>query len=91
MPSESANLWVQNLWDPQLTSASLPGLHVSQTEARLYIVLEYCTGGELFFHLSRFRKFPEHVARFYVAELVCALGFLHQHLQLADTRITKIN
>ena len=24
-----------------------------QTEARLYIVLEYCGGGELFFHLSR--------------------------------------
>lgn len=50
-----------------------------QTPARLYIVLEYCPGGELFFHLSRFRKFPEQVARFYVAELTCALDFLHQH------------
>ena len=36
-------------------------------------------GGELFFHLSRFRKFPEHVARFYAAELVAALDFLHRH------------
>jgi serum/glucocorticoid-regulated kinase 2 len=42
-------------------------------------VLEYCSGGELFFHLSRFRKFPEHVARFYAAELVTALDFLHTH------------
>jgi serum/glucocorticoid-regulated kinase 2 len=42
-------------------------------------VLEYCSGGELFFHLSRFRKFPEHVARFYAAELVNALDFLHRH------------
>merc|ERR1711998_126823 len=50
-----------------------------QTEERLYLVLEYCAGGELFFHLSRFRKFPEHVARFYTAELVCALDFLHQN------------
>lgn len=50
-----------------------------QTDERLYIVLEYCTGGELFFHLSRYRKFPEHVARFYTAELVCALEFLHEH------------
>lgn len=28
---------------------------------------------------SRFRKFPEHVARFYAAELVLALDFLHDH------------
>ena len=34
-------------------------------------------GGELFFHLSRFRRFPEHVARFYAAELALAIGFLH--------------
>lgn len=50
-----------------------------QTEEKLYIVLEYCSGGELFFHLSRYRKFPEHVGRFYAAELVCALDFLHEH------------
>ena len=50
-----------------------------QTEEKLYIVLEYCPGGELFFHLSRFRKFPEHVARFYAAELATAIDFLHRH------------
>mmetsp|Transcript_48780 Transcript_48780/g.62596 ORF Transcript_48780/g.62596 Transcript_48780/m.62596 type:complete len:702 (-) Transcript_48780:145-2250(-) len=50
-----------------------------QTAEKLYIVLEYCPGGELFFHLSRFRKFPEHVARFYAAELIVALDFLHKH------------
>lgn len=50
-----------------------------QTEEKLYIVLEYCSGGELFFHLSRFRKFPEHVARFYAAELALALEFLHRN------------
>jgi len=50
-----------------------------QTEEKLYIVLEYCSGGELFFHLSRYRKFPEHVARFYAAELICAIDHLHQH------------
>ena len=48
-----------------------------QTQEKLYIVLEYCSGGELFFHLSRFRKFPEHVARFYAAELALAIEFLH--------------
>jgi serine/threonine protein kinase len=54
-------------------------LKYKKTAEKLYIVLEYCSGGELFFHLSRFRKFPEHVARFYAAELICALDFLHKH------------
>ena len=31
----------------------------------LYFVLDYCPGGELFFHLSRMGKFNESMARFY--------------------------
>eukprot|EP00591_Stephanopyxis_turris_P007157 CAMPEP_0195529954 /NCGR_PEP_ID=MMETSP0794_2-20130614/32634_1 /TAXON_ID=515487 /ORGANISM="Stephanopyxis turris, Strain CCMP 815" /LENGTH=600 /DNA_ID=CAMNT_0040661341 /DNA_START=129 /DNA_END=1931 /DNA_ORIENTATION=+ len=49
-----------------------------QTEDKLYLVLDYCPGGELFFHLSRYRRFPERVARFYSAELVLAIDHLHQ-------------
>lgn len=49
-----------------------------QTEDKLYLVLDYCPGGELFFHLSRFRKFPERVAKFYAAQLLLALGHLHK-------------
>ena len=49
-----------------------------QTEDKLYLVLDYCPGGELFFHLSRFRRFPERVARFYAAELLLAIGHLHK-------------
>lgn len=49
-----------------------------QTEDKLYFVLEYCSGGELFFHLSRYRRFPERVARFYAAELLLAIGHLHR-------------
>ena len=40
--------------------------------------MDYCPGGELFFHLSRFRRFPERVARFYAAELLLAIGHLHK-------------
>lgn len=36
-------------------------------------MLDYCPGGELFFHLSRYKRFPEGVVRFYAAELVLAL------------------
>eukprot|EP00984_Skeletonema_dohrnii_P009157 scaffold3465_cov89-Skeletonema_dohrnii-CCMP3373.AAC.9 len=35
--------------------------------------------GELFFHLSRYRRFQEPVARFYAAELMLAIGHLHKH------------
>jgi serum/glucocorticoid-regulated kinase 2 len=49
-----------------------------QTDDKLYLVLDYCPGGELFFHLSRFRRFPERVARFYSAQLVLAIGHLHK-------------
>ena len=44
-----------------------------QTTEKLYLVLDYCPGGELFFHLSRYRRFQEPVARFYAAELLLAL------------------
>jgi tRNA A-37 threonylcarbamoyl transferase component Bud32 len=49
-----------------------------QTQDKLYLVLDYCPGGELFFHLSRCRRFPERVARFYAAELLLAIGHLHK-------------
>ena len=37
------------------------------------------SGGELLFHLARRRRFPEATARFYAAELVLALEYLHAH------------
>jgi serine/threonine protein kinase len=50
-----------------------------QTDEKLFLVLDYCAGGELFFHLSRHRRFSEKYTRFYAAELLLALGHLHQH------------
>lgn len=50
-----------------------------QTAEKLYLVLDYCPGGELFFHLSRYRRFQEPVARFYAAELLLAIGHLHKN------------
>merc|ERR1719412_2979247 len=48
-----------------------------QTPKKLYFVLEYCSGGELFFHLSRAGRFPEARAKFYIAELLLAIHYLH--------------
>jgi serine/threonine protein kinase len=41
--------------------------------------MEYVNGGELFFHLSRERIFPEERTRFYGAEILLALDYLHQN------------
>lgn len=48
-----------------------------QTADRVCFVMEYANGGELFFHLSRERCFSEERTRFYGAEIVSALGYLH--------------
>lgn len=49
-----------------------------QSEKKLYFVLEYCPGGELFELLSKKRKFAEDQARFYAAQMVMALAFMHE-------------
>ena len=41
------------------------------------MVTEFMQGGELFFHLRKSYKFPEKRAKFYIAELVLALEYLH--------------
>jgi serine/threonine protein kinase len=48
-----------------------------QSKEKLYFVLDYYQGGELFFHLKNKRRFSEEVARIYVGEIALALGHLH--------------
>ncbi|GLD93786.1 hypothetical protein PINS_up002391 [Pythium insidiosum] len=50
-----------------------------QTIEHLHLVLDYCPGGELFFHLSRVGRFKEHQAAFYAAEVLLALEHLHRN------------
>ena len=54
------------------------GLNMAfQTRDKLFFVLDYCAGGELFFHLGKLGKFPEQRTRFYAAEITCALEHIH--------------
>ena len=50
-----------------------------QTDAKLFLVLDYCPGGELFFYISQIGRFKEHSARFYACCLLLALQCLHDH------------
>ncbi|KAJ8470025.1 hypothetical protein ONZ51_g8601 [Trametes cubensis] len=49
-----------------------------QSEQKLYLVLAFVNGGELFHHLQREQRFNEERSRFYSAELLLALEHLHE-------------
>lgn len=48
-----------------------------QSPEKLYFVLAFVNGGELFHHLQKEQRFDINRARFYAAELLCALECLH--------------
>ncbi|CAD8085494.1 unnamed protein product [Paramecium primaurelia] len=54
------------------------GLHFAfQTPNYLYLVLDYCQGGDLSYHIANQGKFSEEAARFYAAEIILAIEYLH--------------
>ena len=48
-----------------------------QTEERIYFIMPFLSGGELFQHLRKFRTFDEDKVRFYGAQIALALEYLH--------------
>ncbi|KAF6762744.1 AGC/Akt protein kinase [Ephemerocybe angulata] len=63
-----------------LSCPFLVGLKFSfQTDQDLYLVTDFKSGGELFWHLQRETRFSEERAKFYIAELILALEHLHKH------------
>lgn len=53
-------------------------IYAFQTGGKLYLILEYLSGGELFMHLEREGIFLEDTASFYVCEIILALEHLHK-------------
>ncbi|CAD8181669.1 unnamed protein product [Paramecium octaurelia] len=48
-----------------------------QTPNYLYLVLDYCKGGDLSYHIANQGKFTEEATRFYAAEILLAIEYLH--------------
>ena len=48
-----------------------------QTPKNLYMVLDFCPNGDLLAHLQERLKFGESVCRFYCAEILLALEYMH--------------
>jgi serum/glucocorticoid-regulated kinase 2 len=48
-----------------------------QTPEKIFFVMHFMRGGELFQHLKNSKRFPEKRAKFYVATICSAIGHLH--------------
>jgi serum/glucocorticoid-regulated kinase 2 len=51
--------------------------YVFQNKERIFFLMDFIEGGELFRHLVKIRRFPEEQARFMIAQVAIALGHLH--------------
>ncbi|KAJ8122518.1 hypothetical protein ONZ43_g1309 [Nemania bipapillata] len=61
-------------------SPFIVGLKFSfQTSNDLFLVTDYMSGGELFWHLQKEGRFDEKRAKFYIAELILAIQHLHHN------------
>ncbi|KAI9485732.1 MAG: camp-dependent protein kinase 1 [Benjaminiella poitrasii] len=61
----TANPFMVNLWG------------TFQDDISLYMVMDYVPGGELFSILRKNQRFPDHVAKFYAAEVLLAIEYFH--------------
>jgi serine/threonine protein kinase len=50
-----------------------------QTDEKLYMVMDFMNGGELFYHLRREQTFKEDKIKFYASEIILALQTLHDN------------
>lgn len=49
-----------------------------QSKEHLFFVMEYLNGGDLMFHIQSSLRFDVPRARYYAAEIICGLQFLHK-------------
>lgn len=52
--------------------------YVFQTDEKVYFVMNFIRGGELFTHINNEKRFMEDKARFYAIQIMLSLGYLHK-------------
>ena len=50
-----------------------------QDKDNLYLVMDMLSGGDLRYHVSRYRKFSEEQTRFFISNIVYALQYIHEN------------
>lgn len=53
-----------------------------QTEKKIYMIMEYVSGGDLYSLLNYLGVFSEKVARFIIAEVILGIQYLHDTLKI---------
>ncbi|EGR32889.1 protein kinase domain protein [Ichthyophthirius multifiliis] len=53
-----------------------------QTETKLYLVMEYCKGGDLYSLLRKYSRFPIKIAKYISAEILLGLEYLHKEMKV---------
>lgn len=48
-----------------------------ETDANIFLVMDYVKGGELFYYMKKYGRFPTEAVRFFTCEVIMALKFLH--------------
>ena len=50
-----------------------------QDKENLYLVMDYLSGGDLRFHISRHKKFSEEQTRFFICGIILSLEYIHSN------------
>ncbi len=79
-PKHKSNLMSERNIMSKIDYPFIVKLHQSfQTPWKLFFLMDFLNGGELFYHLKWEKRFTENKARFYAAEITLALSHLHKN------------
>ena len=64
----------------KLNHSFIVNMHYAfQDRDNLYLVMDLLNGGDLRYHISRYRKFSEEQTRFFIANIIYAIEYIHSN------------
>ena len=78
--NQKVNTQAERVILEKISNPVIVRLHYAfQNTEKLYFVIDFLNGGELFYHLRREQRFSEDRTRFYAAEILLGLECLHSN------------